>query len=112
MASGNSSIGNSFFLHNVELTVAAATIAVNVPLFSQLASQSQTDRPADFWYFLYSLLVAFSAAFHSFSSVSLTVKTVIYLKFKSLVNCGGQTNRDYRAKAVLNYPIENRLAAC
>lgn len=52
-------------------------ITMNIPLFFQLTSQFQTDLPCDFWHFLWSPLYAFSVVFHSFSSVCLTVDTVI-----------------------------------
>lgn len=52
-------------------------ITMNIPLFLQLTSQFQTDLPCDFWYFLWIPSFAFSEAFRSFSSVCLTVETVI-----------------------------------
>lgn len=85
-------------------------ITMNIPLFFQLTSQFQTDLPCDFWHFLWSLLCAFSVAFHSFSSVCLTVDAVILvLKCKSLQTVVEQIGIII-ARAVLNSIITNRLS--
>lgn len=77
---------------------------MNIPLFFQLTSQFQTDLPCDFWHFLWSLLHVFSVAFHSFSSVCLTVNTVISrLKIYECVNSADKTNWHYKSTSRANY---------